>query len=679
MSAAWKPVLIVASLLLLLTYLWAQSTSPELERGNRLHDTLRTIELRDAELMRDVLLARAGLLPHYDVLTHTSQELTRLARNLTEALAPATGDAGQALGKPASALIAAVQDKLTLVEYFKSDNALLRNSVTYFNLVSRTFRSSAKPGVAAKVGHLWQTMLSFLENPNPNLSQEIQAALDQLSKTRALPNESQGLITHGRLIVEVLPKLDLLLREIIATPVIIRVDALQVALQQYTQAVEARAKAFRLLLYLVAVILVAYLLYQFARLRSKTLALRRAHAHLQQETAERQQAEIALRESEERLRAITESAHEAIVSADSAGKIVSWNRGATAMFGYPPDEALGTPLLRLMPSQQQPLAEQASDTTHPNNTAIELIGIRQNDNEFPLELSLSNWAHGAERYVTAIMRDISVRKQLQETARQQELKLIQTNKMTALGTLVSGVAHEINNPNQLILMNSGLLADAWGDAQAILEDHYHASGGFLLGGLPYTEMRQALPVLIDDIKDGAARISRIVTDLKDFARPREPDRLALFSLNEVVERAVRLLHHLITRKTTHFKTDLTKPLAFLQGDAQQVEQVVVNLLVNALEALPNRECGVTVATYATIEDHTISLEVRDEGTGIAPEHLEQLCDPFFTTKQASGGTGLGLAITASLLRAHGGRLTFAPTPGKGTCARAIFPEATPNV
>ncbi len=675
-AAAWKSFLVIASLLLMLTYLWMQSTSPDLERRDRMQETLRVIELRDAELMRDVLLARAGLLPNYDTLTQAGQELIRLSSLLSEDIKPAHSDIEKALGASVDILASALQGKLAQVEYFKSDNALLRNSVTYFDLAGRTLRRHSKPGEIAKIGYLWQAMLSFMEMPEPVLAQEIETKLDHLDKIRSLSQDYQALITHGRLIVEVLPKLDTLLREIIEAPIVVRVDDLQVALRKYSEEIEARAQTYRFLLYLVAVILVGYLLYQFAKLRANTLALRRIHANLQQETAERLQAELSLRESEECLRSITESAHEAIVSADSLGRIVSWNRGATVMFGYPADHALGIPLLSLIPGYPQYVQEKFSTegcALIPKSTAVELIGIRQDCSQFPLELSLSSWIRGTEQYNTAIIRDISARKRLEETARQQELKLIQTNKMTALGTLVSGVAHEINNPNQLISLNSGLLADAWGDALEILEDYYRETGEFSLGGLPFTEMCKTLPVLIHDIKDGAKRIERIITDLKNFARPKGGETSVLFSLNDVIERAVRLLHHLIDCKTTNFQTVLADPLAWLRGDPQQMEQVVVNLLVNALEALPNQACGVTIATFPINGGNKICLEVRDEGVGIAPEHLEQLCDPFFTTKQAIGGTGLGLAITASLVRAHGGLLSFSSTPGQGTRARAVFP------
>ncbi len=679
-SSAWTPTFTVVGLLSILTYLWMQNGSQEIERRNRLQTTLRIMELRDAELMRDILLARAGLLPNYDGLTQSGQDLIRLSYQLRTELKPAS-DAEQVLGKPVTGLAKTIRDKLMLVEHFKSDNALLRNSASYFDLVGKSVRPRANSTVARQVGRLWLAMFSFMETPEPRLGHEIRFTLDRLSKIPGLPEDYRVLVAHGRLIVAILPKLDAQLRGIIDYPVVSHENDFQNALNQYGNRVEARAQAYRLLLYLTAVVLVGYLLYQFALLRAHTLDLRLAHAKLQQETAERLQAETALHESAEQLRAITDSVHEAIVSTDGSGTIVSWNRGATAMFGYSLTDALGSSAACLIPGYPKALSERLwedernGSNLNSDTAVIEVTGVSLDRGEFPLELSLSSWKRGSERYITAIMRDVTARKRLEKIARQQQLKLIQANKMAALGVLVSGVAHEIGNPNQLILMNADLLAVAWNDALSVLDDHYRETGMFSLGGLPYPEMRNALPVLIHDIADGARRIERTVADLKNFARPQHSDVSERFSLNNAVNRALRLLTHLIDRKTAHFKLDLTEPLALLQGNPQQVEQIVINLLVNALEALPDRTRGVTVSTCPGDDDGEVSLEIRDEGIGIAPEHLKHLCDPFFTTKQAIGGTGLGLAITASLLRAHAGHLSFFSAPGKGTCALVRFPAA----
>jgi signal transduction histidine kinase len=274
-----------------------------------------------------------------------------------------------------------------------------------------------------------------------------------------------------------------------------------------------------------------------------------------------------------------------------------------------------------------------------------------------------------------MIRDLTARKHLEEQTRQQELQLIQANKMTALGTLVSGMAHEVNNPNQLVLMNTQMLADTWDDAVPILDAYAREGDDFLLGGLPYTEIRHTLPLLIQDLHAGAQHIDRILHDLRDFARPCARRLQETVSFNDAVRHGVRLLRHLIQRKTMQFQMELAESLPPVWGDAQHLAHVVVNLLVNALEALPDPGCGVRVSTRLVPEDHCLVLEVADQGVGIAPEHLARLCDPFFTTKAASGGTGLGLAITANLVHTHGGRLTFQSEPGQGTCVGVTLPVA----
>jgi PAS domain S-box-containing protein len=674
----WKPLSIVAALLLLLTYLFIQSRSPDLARRARMQEALQNLQLHDTELTRDVLLARAGLLPNYDSLPRIGRQLSQIADALH---AESMGAAAKEMGEHAEALKAVLKQKLTLVEYFKSDNALLQNSLRYFTHTGQNVAKQVKADqtVAAEISAVAHVLLRFIHTPELGAGKEAEAALNRLSANPRLQPDLDTVVAHGWLIVQVLPHVDNLLRQITAAPTAAHADALQNAVLQYANRVEARAQLFRVLLYLVAVILLGYLLYQFARLRANARDLRRANTDLEREIGERQQAVAALRASEERFRAITESANDAIISTDSSGSIVSWNARAETIFGYTAKEILGTPFTRLTPARyhaaQLERFRQWSTTGSSRlvGTTVESFGVRKDGSEFPMEISLSTWSTAHDNYVTGIIRDLTAQKQLQETTRQQELQLIQANKMTALGTLVSSVAHEINNPNQVVLMNSSVLTQAWDDAVGNLDDYAQEHGTFSLGGLPYSEMRRTLPTLIRDVHDGAQRIEHIVDDLKHFSRPRPQGADSTLQLNEAVERALRLLAHLIKKHTDHLHVDLAPGLPSLTGDEQHVEQIVVNLLTNAAEALPDRKHGVTVATSFDDGEHGVILEVRDEGVGISPENLARLCDPFFTTKQESGGTGLGLAITSSLVRLHAGRLTFASEPGKGTCARVIFP------
>jgi PAS domain S-box-containing protein len=649
-----------------------------------MQEALQTLQLHDTELTRDVLFARAGLLPNYDSLPRTARNLSRTLSMLQTGCATVSGDVAEEMGEHVEALTAALQQKLNLVEYFKSDNALLQNSLTYMAYTGQTLGSRVEAEEAAvEIAALSHALLRFMHTPERRVGQEATAVLNRLSLMPRYQQELRVLVAHGRLIVEILPQVDTLLHRIIATPTATHADALQSAVLQYASRVETRAQLFRVLLYLVAVILLGYLLYQFARLRASARALRRANADIQREMGERQQAVAALRTSEERFRAITESANDAIVSADRAGHIVSWNTRAEAIFGYTTAEVLGTPLTRLMPeryhaSYMQRLTEwSTTGVSRLVGTTVEFCGRRKDGSEFPLEVSLSTWSTAHGTYVTGIIRDLTAHKQLQETTRQQELQLIQANKMTALGMLVSGVAHEIDNPNQVVLMNARVLAHSWDDVVDILDTDARDSATFSLAGLPYTEMRDTIPALLHGVQDGARRIERIIGDLKDFARPRTQGTNTIFQLNDAVQRALRLLAHLIKQRTDHLDVRLSQGLPPARGDAQQAEQVVVNLLTNALEALPDRTRGIIITTDFDAAAGSVILEIRDEGAGIAPEHLARLCDPFFTTKHESGGTGLGLAITASLVRGHGGQLTFTSEPGKGTRAWVAFlgPEA----
>lgn len=683
MKTTWLPGVVVVGLLGLLTYLLMESRSHDLVVRGRMQKEVQALELHDAELTRDVLLARAGLLLNYDTVAQISEILVQDSDVLRQETTTISDSVVQTLlVQQVTALATALQEKRSAVEDFKSDNAVLRNSLLY---LTHAPEHLAGRGEAV---HVWQRLspmlLRYLQLSESSVGEELQSVLDQLGPTAAADGEVHTAVRHLQLVVSLLPHVDTVVRQIVDAPTPQLVRALQAAVQRYATQVEARAQVFRFLLYLVAVMLVGYLVAQFARLRARARDLHQINADLQRTMAERLTVETALRTSEERLRAITESANEAIISVDSAGNVMSWNAGATAVFGYAPDEILGTPFTRLLPTrsretQAQSFAEWSATGHSPFVGRItEMVGLCKDDREVPLEVSLSGWETHEEHYLTGIVRDLTERKRLEETTRQQEMQLIQANKMTALGMLISGVAHEINNPNQLVLLNAQVLADAWADARQILDRYAEHEGGVTLAGLPHAEMRDIIPTLVRDIHESAQRIERIVNDLKDFARPGSPGGLGRVDVNAAAQRALRLLTHLIARRTTRFQTHFAPDLPPIYGDAQHVEQVVVNLVVNALEALPNTMCGVTLSTWFDAEEGCILLEVEDEGSGISAEDLPRLTEPFFTTKHDRGGTGLGLAISSSLVRAHRGSLSFMSESGCGTRARVTLPRTIPE-
>lgn len=251
-------------------------------------------------------------------------------------------------------------------------------------------------------------------------------------------------------------------------------------------------------------------------------------------------------------------------------------------------------------------------------------------------------------------------------------RLIQADKLASLGILVSGVAHEINNPTGLILMNLPTVQEALDDGREILEQYYHDHGDFKFGGVPYSKMRDNLPEMVQQMRDGANKIRNIVDDLKDFARVERDLEKEPFDLNEVVLAAMRLTNATIRSATRRFTFTPAESLPKTKGSPQRIEQVVVNLIINACQALENRERGIHLSTHHA--EGRVILKVRDEGVGIALEHLTHLTDPFFTTKREGGGTGLGLSVSSAIVKEHGGTLEFASVPGEGCTVTLTLPE-----
>lgn len=269
--------------------------------------------------------------------------------------------------------------------------------------------------------------------------------------------------------------------------------------------------------------------------------------------------------------------------------------------------------------------------------------------------------------------DIRARKLAEKEAEERRRQLIEADKMASLGILVAGVAHEINNPNNFIVMNVPILRRIWHDIQPILQQHQATHGEFQMAGMPFAKMQEYVPELLEGIGSGAERITRIVRNLNDYARQSAANMSQLFDLNQVVHAALTLLASPLKQATHHLEIDLASSLPPVRGNFQRAEQVAVNLLQNACQALRTPTSKIQVRT--TVDEGQVILVVSDQGVGIPNRDLKRIQDPFFTTKRDSGGTGLGLSISAGIMEEHGGRLDFSSTPGCGTTVRALFPAA----
>jgi len=261
----------------------------------------------------------------------------------------------------------------------------------------------------------------------------------------------------------------------------------------------------------------------------------------------------------------------------------------------------------------------------------------------------------------------------QKESEQRQLQLIEADKMVSLGILVAGVAHEINNPNNFIMMNTPILEQTWESIRPILDTHFEEKGEFDLSGIPYSEMRENIPQLFDGIKEGGERIKKIVLNLKDYARKDSSDMSREISINEVLKAGLILLSSPIKKATHHLQVELSDDIPAVIGNFQRIEQVLINIIQNACQALPNPSKGVKISTHSRPTTKEVVVSIQDEGQGILPEHLVHIQDPFFTTKRDFGGTGLGLSISAGIMEELGGRLDFHSQPGQGTTVDVVFP------
>jgi signal transduction histidine kinase len=273
------------------------------------------------------------------------------------------------------------------------------------------------------------------------------------------------------------------------------------------------------------------------------------------------------------------------------------------------------------------------------------------------------------------------KKLAEERALVKQEQLFQAAKMVSLGTLVSGVAHEINNPITSVMLHAPNLARTWNAILPILDGHYDQHGDFAVAATLYSRIRDRIPQMLAGITDDARRVRDIVADLKDFARDNPSERKHTVNLNDVVDKAVGLTTNLVNKSTKHFNLDYQPDLPTFPGNAQRIEQVVINLVVNACQSLPDKDRAIFVSTSCDSREKWIVLMVKDEGVGIDEGALKQIIDPFFTTRRESGGTGLGLAISDRIVHDHGGQMHFESSAGKGTTVRVTFPygeKATPE-
>jgi len=346
-------------------------------------------------------------------------------------------------------------------------------------------------------------------------------------------------------------------------------------------------------------------------------------------------------------RAFFESAAEAILIVNVAGRIVRANARGEAMFGYAPDELLDQPIERLLPERLRDAHREhrahyfEAPRTRSMGLGLDLFGQRKDGSEFPIEISLTSIQTPDGSLAMALVTDISERRTLERAARQQE-------KLAALATLSAGIAHELNNPIGIISTRIELM----------LQDVESQP-------LP-TDVVDDLHVLYRNIQ----RITRIAAGLLSFAR-QSPEEPGPVDLNGVVEETLLLMSRQLGNDGVQVNLALDPAPGQIWGHANALQQVLMNLLLNARDAMPGGgQIRIETGAHPDRSGWT-RLVVADTGDGMDPEGLVKLWEPFYTTK--ASGTGLGLSVSQKIIREHGGVVDVVSAPGRGTTFNIQFP------
>lgn len=298
---------------------------------------------------------------------------------------------------------------------------------------------------------------------------------------------------------------------------------------------------------------------------------------------------------------------------------------------------------------------------------------------FVVMLHIFVWSMMLRKQVTQrtaeLALEIKERKRVEDELLRNQEHLVQAEKLAAIGTLVSGVAHEINNPNGLILMNVTMFSQMDEDIRRITDEYYAQKGDFEVGKWRYSEVRDGISQMMTETVDASKRIVRLVEELKNYSHRVDPVLNEAVNLNVVAESAIRLVNAAIKESTECFVTRYAENLPDIWGNSQRIEQIVVNLVLNACQALPDRGKGIELTTRFDPDDKTVILEIKDEGIGIGQQHMRYITDPFYTTKREQGGTGLGLSVSSTIVKEHGGHLVLRSAEGEGTTATVSFPIA----
>jgi PAS domain S-box-containing protein len=371
---------------------------------------------------------------------------------------------------------------------------------------------------------------------------------------------------------------------------------------------------------------------------------------------ERKHIENELREANEFFMNLIESSVDGIIAADMKGNIFIFNKGAEALTGYVAEEVIGKiHITRIYPEGvAKDIMKKLRSSEYGGLGKFvpsQLNVVNKDGEEIPIQLSATLIYDGEGKEVASvgIFTDLRPRIKIERKLQDTHLQLVSSEKMASLGKLAAGIAHEINNPLGGILIYASLMAEDLPEEDA---------------------KRMDLARIVQE----ASRCKDIVKSLLEFARQTEP-KMEPTDINRAITDGLFFLENQALFHNIKIIKQLDPFLPFIRGNASQLKQVLINIIVNAAEAMHGNGT-LTITSYPSPDRKSIILEFTDTGEGIPEKNLTRIFDPFFTTKEVGKGTGLGLATSYGIVEDHGGRISVKSKVGEGTTFTIDLPTYT---
>jgi len=376
--------------------------------------------------------------------------------------------------------------------------------------------------------------------------------------------------------------------------------------------------------------------------------------------------------------AILDNANTLMMVTDWDGKIVRFNRTCQKLTGCSESEVLNQYYWEMpFSTKSEHSTKEAFELTRSTKqlNALEWTWTGKDKKECLISWSKTTMGEkdGNPLHLVFVGMDITEKRQAEQDAKQRQQQLMQADKMVALGTLVSGVAHEINNPTGVISLNAPMLQKAMNAIFNVINASEPIKEILETEGISLEKQQKRIPYLIEQIIGSARRIKQIVTELKDYARQDLTDVNQRIDINDVVKTAINLVINKIKKSTHYYKYQYYPNALMIRGNFQRLEQIVINVMINACEALTDMNQQISVSTFPDESLSNAIVQIKDQGVGISEQALKTLFDPFFTTKRDSGGTGLGMAVSRGIIEEHGGEINYTSEPGQGTTCQIRIP------